>query len=161
MFSQLLRAGAAAIIIMSPFVSPYSWSWAEDQAPEVVKGTGIYRSADDCLKSIPPLGRKLGKAGLKLTKPIECQEVAGEPESFEPVFEATSALNIEVETAIGSYVENIDACQINLKAMLHIVADKSERIIDAQCIPVSISDFESGELKTGQFQPMVLLIKYK
>lgn len=124
-----------------------------------VKGSGVFRGEQECLRNIPTLARKLANAGVRLSRPIECFEVQGERDSFEPVFEGVAEFSTEAETAVAGYVNDRGACETNLKTLLGSVAANHEIILEYGCVPVSISNFETGEVETGQFQPMVVLLK--
>lgn len=156
MLSQMmLKAVAAAVIFGSLFLP------TQAQAANVVKGTGIYRTEQECVASVPAFNRRLVKLGLRLTKPTECEEVLGEMEAYAPTFHAESDLPLVAVTAVASIFPNELACEQNLKAMLRVVADDNETVVEASCVPVAVVEQEEDEMRTGQFQPMVFLLKNK
>lgn len=124
-----------------------------------VKGTGVYRSERDCLRQLPAFNRKLQAMGLTLTKATECEEVLGQEDAYAPAFEGVADRELAAETAVAGIFESREGCETNLRAMLSVVAGENEAIIESACVPVSIVDQESDELRTGQFQPMVVLLK--
>ena len=142
------------IALLTFMASPFSALGAE-----VVRGTGIHRfSADECLDSLPAFTRKLQSAGLKLTKPVECQEVLGEPEAYEPIFEAESEVKMVAETAVPGYSPTREGCASTLRDMLPVVADPGEIIVESGCVPLTLANPETGETERN-YQPMVFLLK--
>jgi hypothetical protein len=151
---MLLVAVAAALIFL-----PSSRARADDKAISNVSGTGLYRSEQGCLRAIPFFDKRLAALGLRVTRPTECREVQGELDAYEPSFQAESDEPMVTETALAAPLQDEKSCRASLSALVSVVAEKDELIVESSCIPISVSDFEQGELITGQYQPMVILLK--
>ncbi|MBI3556931.1 MAG: hypothetical protein HY074_11760 [Deltaproteobacteria bacterium] len=134
---------------------------AKAAGTHAVKGTGIYRTERECTSQLPAFNRRLAKLGLRLTKATECEEVQGEIEAFAPAFEAESDIPMSAMTAVASIFENEKVCRAQLDALLGVVAEKNEVVVEAACVPVAVAEQEEDEVKIGQFQPMVVLLKNK
>lgn len=148
---MLALAVSAAAIFMSP--SP------AHAAESVVKGTGVYRSEQGCLRILPAFARRIESLGLRLTAQPECEEVQGELDAYAPKFEAVADSPTIPETAVAAPLQDEESCRRSLHALIQVVAEPNETIVEASCVPISESDMEHGELVAGQFQPMVFLLK--
>ncbi|MBI3543240.1 MAG: hypothetical protein HY075_08220 [Deltaproteobacteria bacterium] len=126
-----------------------------------VKGTGLYRTEQDCVRALPAFNRRLERLGLRLTKATECEEVQGEFDAYAPSFEVESDTPMVAETALAGLMPDEKSCNESLRALTRVVADKDEKILEASCVPVTVVDQEEDEMRSGQFQPMVILLKSK
>jgi hypothetical protein len=147
------RYWLAAVAVITFTASPLSAICAD------LKGTGIFRDTEqDCLRSLPSFAKRLGALGIRLSKELECQEVLGEPEAFEPVFEAVSAKPLLAETAAAAPMDSRRSCEFTLRELVAVVADPDETVVESGCVPLTVADPETGET-SGLFQPMVFLLK--
>jgi hypothetical protein len=149
------RYWLAAVAVITFTASPLSAICAD------FKGTGIHRDNErECLKSLPSFTKRLAALGVQMSKEPECEEVLGEPEAYAPVFVASSRKPLLAETAAAAPTESRAACNATLSELVAVVADQDEVIVESGCVTLTVADAETGET-SGQFQPMVFLLKTK
>lgn len=152
---KLFAAGLAAVVIASLFPQT---SFAFEQT---IKGTGIPRSERDCLESLPQFKSRLTRLGLNVASPMSCEEVLGENDAYSPAFVLKSTRNLTAITAAGQLYGSRESCNKTLAWMVRNVADANEAIVEAGCVEVSVVDQYEDEMRDGQFQPMVILLRDK
>src|SRR4051812_32689419 len=102
-----------------------------------VSGVGVARGSEaECNAKLKKFQEKLEVAGLKLSAPIECEAVEGEPSTFAPTFKTRSEKKLVAETAAAIPVAAVERCEEALSTLSKVVAESGESILDQGCARV-------------------------